>query len=107
MQFLWVHWFGVVLGHHYGHRAAWLLKIGFILDSDLLTFGFLDLSLVLRGCHLIPTLNNRRTPDLLTVPCTVAHPQRDCNTGLFSTPPNTAAEQLEKKKIILPDVSSL
>jgi hypothetical protein len=74
MEFLWVRWFGVVPRYRYGHRAARLPKIGFVPDSDPLAFGFLDPSLVLRGCHLIPAFNDGRTSDLLTVPCTVAHP---------------------------------
>jgi hypothetical protein len=74
MEFLWVRWFGIVLRYCYGHRAAQLPKIGFVLDSDPLAFGFLDPSLVLRGCHLIPAFNDGRTSDLLTVPCTVARP---------------------------------
>lgn len=58
MEFLWVRWFGVVPGHRYGHRAARLPKVGFVPDNDPLAFGFLDPSLMLRGCHLIPAFND-------------------------------------------------
>ena len=74
MEFLWVRWFSVVPGHCYGHRAARLPKVGFIPDSDPLAFGFLDPSLMLRGCHLIPAFNDGRTYHLLSVPCTVSCP---------------------------------
>ena len=74
MEFLWVRWFGVDPGHRYGHKAARLPKIGFVPESDPLAFGFLDPSLVLRGCHLIPAFNDGRTSDLLTAPLTAARP---------------------------------
>src|SRR6266581_9568840 len=51
MEFLWVRWLGVVLGHSSGKRQAKLPKIGFIPDSDEFAFGFLDPSHVIRGCH--------------------------------------------------------
>jgi len=74
MEFLWVRWFGVDPGHRYGHKVARLPKIGFVPESDPLAFGFLDPSLVLRGCHLIPAFNDGRTSDLLTAPLTAARP---------------------------------
>ncbi len=43
-----------------------LPKIGFIPDSDEFALGFLDLSHVVRGCHLIPSFIDRKTKDLLT-----------------------------------------
>ena len=33
---------------------------------DLLAFGFLDPSLVICGCHLVPAFNNGHTTELLT-----------------------------------------
>jgi hypothetical protein len=39
--------------------------IGFILDTDDSAFGFLDLSLVLRGCHLVPAFAYGCTSTLL------------------------------------------
>src|SRR5712664_2724448 len=74
MEFLWVRWFGVDPGHRYGHKVARLPKIGFVPESDPLAFGFLDPSLVLRGCHLIPAFNDGRTSDLLTAALTAARP---------------------------------
>ena len=43
-------------------------------ENDPSAFGFLDPSLVLRGCHLIPAFNDGRTSDLLTAPLTIARP---------------------------------
>jgi hypothetical protein len=53
MEFLWVRWYcntGVVQNG----RKDTLDRISFGLMGDEGTFGFLDPSLVLRGCHLIP-----------------------------------------------------
>ena len=58
MEFLWVHWFGIDLAHCYGHKVAQLPKIGYVPESDPLAFGFLDPSLVLWGCHLVPAFND-------------------------------------------------
>ncbi len=66
MEFLWVRWLGVVLGHPFGQKRANLPKIGFVPDSDDFAFGFLDPSLVVRGCHLIPSFIDQKTQDLLT-----------------------------------------
>jgi hypothetical protein len=65
MEFLWVRWFGIEPGYKSGSHVAWLPKIGFIPDSDEGAFGFLDPSLVLRGCHLVPVFAARRTSSLL------------------------------------------
>ena len=65
MEFLWVRWFGLVPGHTSGFKAARLPKIGFVPDTDDASFGFLDPSLVIRGCHLIPAFNEGKTADLL------------------------------------------
>jgi hypothetical protein len=54
MEFLWVHWFGIVPGYRSGSHAAQLPKIGFVPETDDSVFGFLDPSLVLCGCHLVP-----------------------------------------------------
>ena len=64
MEVLWVRWFGVVPGHQWGIKKARLPKIGFILDSPG-AFGFLDPSLVLRACHLIPAFAKGHTDSLL------------------------------------------
>lgn len=53
---------------------ARLPKIGFIDDMDDSAFGFLDPSLVLRGCNLIPAFVNGRTMALLKKPDSAARP---------------------------------
>jgi hypothetical protein len=65
MEFLWVRWFGVEPGYRWGFKAARLPKIGFLPDTDDGAFGFLDPSLVIRGCHLVPSFANGRTSQLL------------------------------------------
>lgn len=67
MEFLWVRWLGVVPEHSFGRHAATLPKIGFVPDTDEYAFGFLDPSLVLRGCHLLPSFVDGRTTELLDV----------------------------------------
>ena len=74
MEFLWVRWFGTVDGHQYGFKAARLPKVGFIDESDPSAFGFLDPTLVVRGCHLIPAFFDGRTSELLRTPYTAARP---------------------------------
>ena len=65
MEVLWVRWFGAMPGYHWGFRNARLPKIGFIPADSGMAFGFLDPSLVLRGCHLIPAFADGRTETLL------------------------------------------
>jgi hypothetical protein len=74
VEFLWVRWFGTVRGHRYGFKAARLPKISFIEEEDPLAFGFLDPSLVIRGCHLIPAFFDGRTSELLMTPHSAARP---------------------------------
>jgi len=74
VEFLWVRWFGTVNGHRYGFKAARLPKIGFIEEDDESAFGFLDPSLVLRGCHLIPAFFDGRTSELLATLHSAARP---------------------------------
>ncbi|KAF8835227.1 hypothetical protein BDN67DRAFT_1015721 [Paxillus ammoniavirescens] len=69
MDFLWVRWFGVVPGYCWGLKQARLPKIGFIPNSSS-TFGFLDPSLVLRACHLIPAFADGHTDSLQSGPST-------------------------------------
>jgi len=59
MEFLWVHWFGTEQEYRSGSTVAQLPKIGFIQDDA--AFGFLDPSLILCGCHLIPDFRSGRT----------------------------------------------
>ena len=65
MEFLWVRWFGVEPCYKWGFKAARLPKIGFVPDTDNCAFGFLDPSLVIRGCHLVPSFADGRTSELL------------------------------------------
>ena len=58
-------WFGAEPGYHAGFREGWIPKIGFVESSDDYAFGFLDPSLIIRGCHLIPTFHAGRTSELL------------------------------------------
>lgn len=67
VEFLWVRWLGVVPEHSFGRHKATLPKIGFVPDSDEYAFGFLDPSLVLRGCHLLPSFADGRTTELLNI----------------------------------------
>lgn len=77
MEFLWVRWFGVEPGHLWGFWTARLPKIGFIPDIDDGAFGFLDPSLVIRGCHLVPCFASGRTTELLSTPNYTAARQPD------------------------------
>ncbi|KAF9492669.1 hypothetical protein BDN71DRAFT_1591507 [Pleurotus eryngii] len=68
IEFLWVRWFGSVSGYHGGMHQAKLPKVGFVEDTvsdDNYAFGFLDPSLVLQACHLIPDFPTGRTNDRL------------------------------------------
>ena len=76
MEVLWVRWFGIMPGHQWGIKKAHLLKIGFILDtSD--AFSFLDPSLVLCACHLIPASAEGHTDSLLPHSPSVARENGD------------------------------
>ena len=65
IEVLWVRWLGVEPGYRWGFKAARLPKIGFVPETDDNPFGFLDPSLVIRGCHLIPAFSEGRTDSLL------------------------------------------
>lgn len=65
VEFLWVRWFGIEHRYKYGTGHARLPKIGFVPDTDISAFGFLDPSLILRGCHLVPSFADGRTTTLL------------------------------------------
>ena len=66
MEVLWVWWFGLVSGHQFRAKVAWLPKIRFVPDTDPQAFGFLDPSLVIHGCYPIPAFSDRCTAELLT-----------------------------------------
>lgn len=75
MEFLWVRWFKVDPKQQSGSSTARLPKVGFIPEEFPNAFGFLDPSLVLRGCHLVPAFAAGRTSKLLnTVGPTAARP---------------------------------
>ena len=65
MEVLWVRWLGVEPGYHWGFKEARLPKVGFVPDTDDHAFGFLDPSLVMCGCHLIPAFSEGQTDTLL------------------------------------------
>jgi hypothetical protein len=74
MEFLWVQWYGIQPGYHWAFKTVKLPKMGFIPDKDDGAFGFLDPSLVIRGCHLAPCFADGRTLKLLqTSTLTTAH----------------------------------
>lgn len=77
MEFLWVRWFGMEPSYRWGFKTARLPKIGFVPDTKEGAFGFLDPSLVIRGCHLVPCFASGRTPDLLCSPTFTAARQLD------------------------------
>lgn len=65
MEFLWVRWMGEEPGYRWGIKEAKLPKVGFVPESDEYAFGFLDPSLVVRACHLMPDFASGRTSELL------------------------------------------
>ena len=73
IEFLWVQWFGQVPGHNFSMKAAHLPKVGFVPESDDLAFGFLDPSLIVHGCHLVPSFSEGQTKELLSSQLTAAH----------------------------------
>lgn len=73
MEVRWVRWLGVDQEHRWGFKEARLPKVGFVPDHpDHDPFGFLDPSLVLRGCHLIPAFSDGRTHELLAAGSSLA-----------------------------------
>jgi hypothetical protein len=75
MEFLWVRWFGIALEHCRPRSMAHRLpQIGFIHATDLSAFGFLNPSLVIRGCHLILAFTYGRTTKFLAATNTAARP---------------------------------
>ena len=57
MEVLWVCWLGMEPGYRWGFKEARLPKVGFVPDTDDQAFGFLDPSLVMHRCHLIPAFS--------------------------------------------------
>lgn len=64
MEFLWVRWFGRDMTYPAGLTARRLDRVGFV-NGETDRFGFLDPSLVVRACHLIPAFQYGRTQSLL------------------------------------------
>jgi hypothetical protein len=60
LEVLWVRWLAVVQSYRSGSKLARLPKIGFVEESDLDAFGFLDPAQVIRGAHLIPAFATGR-----------------------------------------------
>lgn len=52
MEVLWIHWFGIVPGHHWEFKYAQLPKIRFILSETDTTFRFIDPALVIWSLYL-------------------------------------------------------
>lgn len=80
LEFLWVRWYGTEPGHRSGFKAARLPKIGFVPDTDEYACGFLDPSLILRGCHIVPAFAEGRTRELMDLPLgvvTAARPMEE------------------------------
>ena len=66
MEVLWVRWLGMDRDHQWGFKEARLPKVGFVPDHpDHAPFGFLNPSLVLCRCHIIPLFPDGRTHELL------------------------------------------
>ena len=62
---LWVRWCGNESDYVSGSQAARLHKIEFVPSHDQGAFGFLDPSLIVRACHLIPPFSDSKTNLLL------------------------------------------
>ncbi|KAI6009987.1 hypothetical protein BKA83DRAFT_4504106 [Pisolithus microcarpus] len=65
MEVLWVRWLGTEPGYRWGFKEACLPKVGFVPATNDDAFGFLEPSLVVRGCRLIPAFSQGRTDTLL------------------------------------------
>lgn len=66
INFLHVRWLGVDPDWTTGDRAKRLDQVGFVpYDGDTEPFGFVNLSHVIRACHLIPAFNHGKTGSLL------------------------------------------
>jgi hypothetical protein len=65
VEFLWVRWFGRDPEWDSGPNHLRLDRIGYVPETDAEAFGFLDPSLVLRACHLVPAFALGKTASLL------------------------------------------
>ena len=60
-------WLGLVPQCLFGTKAAKLPQIGFVPETDDYAFSFLDPSLIIHGCHLLPSFIDERTSNLLSM----------------------------------------
>ena len=65
MDFLFVRWFGRDMEWNGGPSTLRLDRIGFVPSTDREAFGFLDPTLVIRACHLVPAFKFGKTLGLL------------------------------------------
>ncbi|CAA7265767.1 unnamed protein product [Cyclocybe aegerita] len=67
MYFLWVRWLGTEPNYCYGFMQGHLPMVSFVPSMQDGSFGFLDPSHIIRGCHLMPAYALGRTHSLLPV----------------------------------------
>ncbi|KAH7877053.1 uncharacterized protein C8R40DRAFT_1168980 [Lentinula edodes] len=69
LDFLFVRWFGLANEQEqYGISTKHMPKLGFIDTSNPESFGFVDPSNVIRGCHIIPAFSDGKTDQFLVGP---------------------------------------
>jgi hypothetical protein len=83
VEVLWVRWLGVDPTYRWGLKEARLPKVGFVPETDDNAFGFLDPSLVIRGCHLIPAFSEGRSNTLLRHGPSLARLQHETDDWVF------------------------
>ncbi|KIK36237.1 hypothetical protein CY34DRAFT_94767, partial [Suillus luteus UH-Slu-Lm8-n1] len=83
VEVLWVRWLGVDPTYRWGLKEARLPKVGFVPETDDNAFGFLDPSLVIRGCHLIPAFSEGRSNALLRHGTSLARFQHETDDWAF------------------------
>jgi hypothetical protein len=83
VEVLWVRWLGVDPTYRWGLKEARLPKVGFVPETDDNAFGFLDPSLVICGCHLIPAFSEGRSNALLRHGTSLARFQHETDDWAF------------------------
>ncbi|KAJ3848013.1 hypothetical protein EV368DRAFT_68637, partial [Lentinula lateritia] len=69
LDFLFVRWFGLANEQEqYGISTKHMPKLGFINSSNPESFGFVNPSNVIRGCHIIPAFSDGKTDQFLVGP---------------------------------------
>ena len=66
MEFLWVQWLSIEPGYQSGSKVEHLSKVGFVEETNLDAFGFLNPDLIIQGAHLIPDFNSGWTNNLMS-----------------------------------------